>query len=91
MISKHVFNFFRDNLLISVQQSGFTPSDSVVNQLLVIYMYHELCLAGDQQKEVRLVFWISAVLLLRFGMLDCYTNLKKIASAEIDLTGSLII
>ena len=53
-IFKHVFNFFRDNLLLSANQSGFIPGDSPVNQLLSLY--HELCLAIDLQKEVRIVF-----------------------------------
>ena len=53
-IFKHVFNFFRDNLLLSAHQSGFIPGDSTVNQLLSLY--HELCLAVDLQKEVRIVF-----------------------------------
>ena len=53
-IFKHVFNFFRDNLLLSANQSGFIPGDSTVNPLLSLY--HELCLAIDLQKEVRIVF-----------------------------------
>ena len=54
IIFKHVFNFFRDNLVISANQSGFMPGDSTVNQLLSLY--HELCLAVDLQKEVRIMF-----------------------------------
>ena len=54
VIFKHVFNFFRDNLVISANQSGFMPGDSTVNQLLSLY--HEFSLAVDQQKEVRIVF-----------------------------------
>ena len=48
------FNFFRDNLLISANQTGFMPGDSTVNQFIILY--HELYRAIDQQKEVRLVF-----------------------------------
>ena len=51
---KHVFNYFRDNFLISLYQSGFTPGDSTVNQLVQIY--HLLCDALDKKKEVRIVF-----------------------------------
>ena len=54
VVFKHVFNFFRDNLVISPNQSGFIPGDSTVNQL--VSLYHELSLAVDQQKEVRVVF-----------------------------------
>ena len=54
IVFKHVFNFFRDNFVISANQSGFMPSDSTVNQLLLLY--HELCLAVDEQKEVRVIF-----------------------------------
>ena len=54
IVFKHVFNFFRENLIISAHQSGFIPGDSTVNQLLVLY--HQLCLAVDKQKEVRIVF-----------------------------------
>ena len=54
VIFKHVFNFFRDNQVISSNQSGFMPGDSTVNQLLSLY--HELALAIDQQKEIRIVF-----------------------------------
>ena len=70
VVFKHVFNFFRDNLVLASQQSGFIPGDSTVNQLLSLY--HELCLAVDLQKDVRLVFldvskafdkvWYSALL-----------------------------
>ena len=55
IVFKHVFNFFRDNIVISAHQSGFIPGDSTVNQLLLLY--HELCLALDQQKEVRIIFF----------------------------------
>ena len=54
VVFKYVFNFFRENLLLSSNQSGFMPGDSTVNQLLCLY--HELSLAVDLQKEVRVVF-----------------------------------
>ena len=54
IVFKHVFNFFRDNLVLSSHQSGFIPGDSTVNQLLSLY--HELCLAVDLRKDVRVVF-----------------------------------
>ena len=55
LVFKHVFNFFRENLLISIHQSGFTPGDSTVNQLVQIY--HLLCEALDKKKDVRIVFF----------------------------------
>ena len=54
VVFKHVFNFFRDNAVLSECQSGFIPGDSTVNQLL--YLYHHFCEAVDLQKEVRVVF-----------------------------------
>ena len=54
IIFKFLFNYFRDNFLLSIYQSGFMPGDSTVNQLVQIY--HMMCDALDKQKEVRLVF-----------------------------------
>ena len=34
IVHKDVFNFFRDNTVITTLQSGFVPSDSTVNQLI---------------------------------------------------------
>ena len=54
IIHKHLFNFIRDNNILTTLQSGFIPGDSAVNQLVDIYntFYHSL----DQGKEVRAVF-----------------------------------
>ena len=54
LIFKHVYNYLRDNNLISIHQSGFTPGDSTVNQLL--YMYDLFCKALNDKKDVRIVF-----------------------------------
>ena len=54
LIFKHVFNYLRDNNLISIHQSGFIPGDSTVNQLL--YMYNLFCCALNEKKDVRIVF-----------------------------------
>jgi hypothetical protein len=43
-----------DNNLITSHQSGFTPGDSAVNQLL--YITSEFGRALDEGKEVRVVF-----------------------------------
>ena len=54
VIFKHVFNFIRDNDLLSKLQSGFMPGDSTVNQL--VHLYHMFARAIDQKKEIRAVF-----------------------------------
>ena len=51
---KYVFNFFRDNAVITSLQSGFIPGDSTVNQLADIY--NTFCKALDDGKEVRAIF-----------------------------------
>ena len=53
-VHKHVFNFFKDNNVITTLQSGFVPGDSTTNQLLDIY--NTFCKALDEGKEVRAVF-----------------------------------
>ena len=53
-IFKSVFNYFRDNSLVTKFQSGFTPNDSTVNQL--VNLYHMFSSAIDQKKDVRIVF-----------------------------------
>ena len=37
LVHKYVFNFFRDNAVITALQSGFMPGDSTVNQLVDVY------------------------------------------------------
>ena len=54
VIFKHVFNFLRDNLKITIHQSGFMPGDSTVNQLA--YLYNFLAKALNDKKEVHIVF-----------------------------------
>ena len=54
VIFKKVYNYIRDNNLISPHQSGFKPGDSTVNQLA--YLYHTFCEAIDKKKDVRIVF-----------------------------------
>ena len=54
IVFKYMFNYFRDNFLISLHQSGFTPGDNTINQL--VYLYHTLCEALDKKKDVRIVF-----------------------------------
>ena len=54
VVHKYVFNFCRDNAIISSLQSGFVAEDSTVNQLVDIY--NTFCKALDEGKEVRAVF-----------------------------------
>ena len=52
---KHLFNFIRDNNILTTLQSGFIPGDSTINQLVDIY--NTFCHSLDQGKEVRAVFY----------------------------------
>ena len=54
IVHKYLFNFFRDNNVITAFQSGFVPGDSTVNQLIDIYS--TFCKALDEGKEVRAIF-----------------------------------
>ena len=54
IVFKYVYNFFKDNFILSVHQSGFLPGRSTVTQLLEVY--HQFCKAVDNNKEVRVVF-----------------------------------
>jgi hypothetical protein len=53
-VYKHIYNFLLKNRSISSNQSGFTPGDSAINQLL--YITNEFGKALDDGKEVRVVF-----------------------------------
>ena len=54
IVYKYMYNFFKDNFVLSVNQSGFLPGVSTVTQLLEIY--HKFCKAVEDGKEVRVVF-----------------------------------
>ena len=54
IIFKHVYNPFRDNVLINKWQSGFLPGSSTVTQLLE--MYNQFYSAIDEGKDVRIVY-----------------------------------
>ena len=53
-VFKHLYNFLRTSDVITRVQSGFTPGDSAVYQL--IDLYDTFCRALDDGKEVRVVF-----------------------------------
>jgi hypothetical protein len=81
VVFKHLYNYIKDNNLISPHQSGFQPGDSTVNQLS--YLYHTFCEALDMKKDVRIVFcdiskafdkvWHNGLLykLKKFGIHGC--------------------
>ena len=54
IVFKYVYNFYKDNFVISVNQSGFLPGRSTVTQLLEVH--HEFCKAVDGGKEIRVIF-----------------------------------
>ena len=54
IVFKNVFNYMRDNDILSSHQSGFQSGDSTVNQLA--YLYHVFSQALDEKKDVRIVF-----------------------------------
>jgi hypothetical protein len=53
-VYKHIYKFLLENRIIWSNQSGFTPGDSAINQLL--YITNEFGKALDDGKEVRVVF-----------------------------------
>ena len=54
IVHKYLFNFFRDNNVITAFQSSFVPGDSTVNQLTDIY--NIFCKALDEGNQVRAIF-----------------------------------
>lgn len=53
-IYKHIHNYLVEHSIISSHQSGFTPGDSAINQLINIT--NEFGKALDQGKEIRVIF-----------------------------------
>ena len=49
-----MYNYFRENYILSIYQSGFQPGMSTITQLLEVY--HKFCQAVDSGKEIRVVF-----------------------------------
>lgn len=54
IVHKHLHNFLLENNVITPFQSGFTPGDSTVNQL--VDLYNTFSRALDEGKEVRVIF-----------------------------------
>ena len=53
-VYKHIHNYLVENSIITSHQSGFTPGDSAINQLINIT--NEFGKALDQGKEIRVIF-----------------------------------
>ena len=53
-IFKHIHNYLLEFKIITTNQSGFTPGDSAVKQLL--YITNEFGRALDEGKEIRVIF-----------------------------------
>ena len=54
LVFKKLFEHFQANSILSPLQSGFTPGDSTINQLVHIYDF--FCKSVDSGKEVRAIF-----------------------------------
>ena len=54
VVFKYLFNYFKENFLLSIWQSGFLPGRSTVSQLTELY--HKFCEAVANGKEIRVVF-----------------------------------
>ena len=54
IVFKYVYNYFKENFIISANQSGFLPGRSTVTQLLEVY--NAFCKAVDEGKEIRVIF-----------------------------------
>ena len=90
-VHKHVFNFFKDNSVITTLQPGFVPSKSTTNQLVVIYKCNTFCKALDDGKEVRAVFCDVPKPLIEFGTKAYYSNLILLESTVPCCNGLLTI
>jgi hypothetical protein len=72
IVFKYVYNFFKENFVLSVFQSGFQEGKSTITQLLEIY--HKFCKAVEENKEIRVPFLIYQKLLIKFGTKVYYLN-----------------
>ena len=49
-VSEYTFNYLRDYQRMSMNQSGFIPGDSTVNQL--VYFCHNTCASLEEHKSI---------------------------------------
>ena len=75
IVHKYLFNFFRDNNVITAFQSGFVPGDSTVNHLIDIY--NTFCKALDEGKEVRAIFCDISKAIDRVWHKGLFLNLNR--------------
>ena len=75
VVFKHLYNYFRDNNILTLFQSRLIPKDSTINQLT--FLYDKFCQALDDGKEVRVVFCDISKALTVFGMPVFSVNLKQ--------------
>ncbi|MCP3899199.1 MAG: hypothetical protein GY707_05745, partial [Desulfobacteraceae bacterium] len=54
VIFKYLYNYFKENFILSVFQSGFQSGKSTITQLIEVY--HHFCKAVDEGKEIRVTF-----------------------------------
>ena len=54
IVFKNLYNYIRDNNILTPHQSGFQSGDSTTHQLS--YLYHMFSLALDSKKDIRIVF-----------------------------------
>ena len=54
IVIKFLYNHLKNNFVISENQSGFQPGQSIMKQLIKIY--HEFCKSLEKGKEIRVVF-----------------------------------
>ena len=73
---EYVYNFFRDNNLISLEQSGFAPGDSTV--YLLAHLYHIFTETIDKEKDIRIVFSDVSKAFDRVWHTGLLAKLKKI-------------
>ncbi len=83
IVFKYLFNYLRDNGLLSKDQSGFQPGDSTVNQLA--FLYNFLCKSLDEKKDVHIVFCDISKAFDRVWHKGLIHKLKNIG-----ITGSLL-
>ena len=89
LVYTHIYNYLIDNNLITSHQSGFTPGDSAVNQLL--YITNEFGRALDEGKEVRVVFCVISKAFDRVWHNDILTDINSTIKLFADNTSLYLI
>ena len=56
IVVKFLYNLLKNNFVISEDQSGFKPGQSIMKQLIEIY--HEFCKSCDKGKEIGVVYLV---------------------------------